>query len=522
MLIFTSMLIILGCNINEISMDENEIKTEQLKLDTTGVYKMKDIAIFKNYLKDKFNKENFKSIEYTKILEDNQNVNIINRDNKISYSTLVEKGDSVFEFLIYTKKDKKEQFIIAELVSDNDIQFLNLHTFTGRVTFRESKGKILGIEKFENGIPIKDYNKSVICGSVSTPVSCVSGLHFPGEPCAYSGGSGAAYYDTFFVMCADGGEYINPDWGGGGGSYGSGGNLVNPYDLTSPQALNYIIERRGGSFLSSGEINFLNSNPAIGNSLKYYFLDDQNYPNSTDFLHWTINFFIQNPTATWPLFKNWFITKSEGIIGEYKGGISDELFSHQIFQQHSLPPMAQYELAFPSRPNVEYPDYYRDSETNTVVYNNYIGGRLKQLFNQNGGDVSTNPFYNACAARQSYAHNKLGIMIPFQHNDLKGDYGWNYILKASLMGIFLEKTYGTPTHQLVGSDANDLNKIKTFLQGKTGIYLVINKNPDIAGYTGHTDMIKNRYVSGGANVTNSSGTSTVNGGIKHIYIWELH
>ena len=115
-------------------------------------------------------------------------------------------------------------------------------------------------------------------------------------------------------------------------------------------------------------------------------------------------------------------------------------------------------------------------------------------------------------------------MIPFQHNDLKGNNDWNYILMASKMGIFLEKTFDAPTHKLEGADANNLTKVANFLKGKTGIYLIINNDPSKdngAGYTGHTDMIKNGYVSGGANVTYPNG-SIIKGGIKHIYIWELN
>ena len=59
-----------------------------------------------------------------------------------------------------------------------------------------------------------------------------------------------------------------------------------------------------------------------------------------------------------------------------------------------------------------------------------------------------------------------------------------------------------------------------FLKGKTGIYLVINNDREKAGYTGHTDMIKNGWVSGGANVTYPNG-KIINGGLKYIYIWEL-
>ena len=230
-----------------------------------------------------------------------------------------------------------------------------------------------------------------------------------------------------------------------------------------------------------------------------------------------MGFLSQNPDISWAQFENWFITKTEGQDGEYN--LASEFdFAQQTFQQHSLPTMARYEMAFPSKPNITYPNDYRDAQPNYIVYNDYVGGRLKQMFNQNGGDVVGNPFRNACAVRQSYAHNKMGIIIPFQHNDLKGDNDWNYIMTASKIGIFLEKTYGSPTYKLIGADANDPTKVANFLKGKTGIYLIINNDPSKetgAGYTGHTDMIKNGYVSGGANADG------VKKGIKYIYIWEL-
>ena len=203
--------------------------------------------------------------------------------------------------------------------------------------------------------------------------------------------------------------------------------------------------------------------------------------------------------------------ENEGQDGEYDLA-SEIAFQQQQFQKHSLPSMADYEKAFPSKPNAIYPDYYRDAVPNYEVYNNYVGGRLKQLFNLNGGAQNTaNPYYNTCAVRQSYAHNKLGIMIPFQNNDSKGDNNWNYILTASKMGVFLEGTYGPPTYKLVGTDANDLKKIGEFLKGKTGIYLVINNDREKAGYTGHTDMIKNGGVSGGENVTYLNGKIIMGG-----------
>lgn len=284
------------------------------------------------------------------------------------------------------------------------------------------------------------------------------------------------------------------------------------YLANNMSALGYPLTSTENSFLSNSNNNTITSGLSI-------YLENNKNQQGTQFVKWAIAFFMQNNDITWAQFKNWFITKSDSQSMEYDNGISDAVFSQQTFQQHSLPKMSDYELAFPSKPNPTYPDYYRDAESNINVYNNYVGGRLKAKFNE-GPMNSSNELWNACATRQSYAHNKLGIMIPFQHNDLIGDNNWNYIVKASTMGIFLEKTYGALTYKLIGADANDKNKIAKFLEGKTGIYLSINNDRSLAGFSGHTDMIKNGYVSGGANVTNSNG-NIVNGGIKYIYIWEL-
>ena len=502
--------------------DENYSQPVQVKIDTTGIYKMMDVPLFKDYLQRNLSSENFRSQEYVNVLNDDNLVDVINLNNKVSYSTLVNKENLVYQVLIYTKKEEKEQMLIAELTSDVEIQDFKLNKFTGTIIFKDLNLNVLGNEMFENGHSIKSYSKS-ICGYVTTAVSCASGRHFPGEACAYSGTSGSAYYDTEILNCSGGhAESLDPNWGGGG--IGGGGGGFNPYDFSPSEALLYYLEIKGGTGFSTQQLSYLQNNPLVADSLKYYFLNDEN-SGSPSLLHWSVNFFIQNPNTSWVLFQNWFLTtRNEGQFGEYYDGISDDVFSQQTFQQYPLPSMANYEIAFPSKPNATYPNFYRDTQPNYVVYNDYIGGRLKQLFNQNGGNISTNPYYNACAARQSYALNKLGIMITFQHNDLKGNNDWNYILTASKMGVFLEKTFGVPTHKLEGADANNPSKIAEFLKGKTGVYLVINKDPskkDGAGYTGHTDMIKNGYVSGGANVTNSNG-SIIKGGIKHIYIWELN
>jgi len=57
--------------------------------------------------------------------------------------------------------------------------------------------------------------------------------------------------------------------------------------------------------------------------------------------------------------------------------------------------------------------------------------------------------------------------------------------------------------------------VANFLEGKTGIYVIVNNNSTTAGYIGHVDLIQNGHIPGGANATN------VPGGIKSIRIWEF-
>jgi len=393
------------------------------------------------------------------------------------------------------------------------------------------KGDYQGVLKITD---INGNNKTENHAKNST--TCMVEMHVPcyGASCPCSDWNGMTYY--IMATCTNGGGGSSGGSTGGnpGGPPSGGGGGTVPNVPTTEQINNFI------AFLSLSSHAYITENIGALTDITNYFSQNGLAPRHQGFITsileyvtkkdiaWSsfnpiftsaVVYINQNPNTTWEQYENWFITKSDSQSMEYDNGISDAVFSQQTFQQHSLPKMSDYELAFPSKPNLTYPDYYRDAESNINVYNNYVGGRLKAKFNE-GPMNSSNELWNACATRQSYAHNKLGIMIPFQHNDLIGDNNWNYIVKASTMGIFLEKTYGAPTYKLIGADANDKNKIAKFLEGKTGIYLSINNDRSLAGFSGHTDMIKNGYVSGGANVTNSNG-NIVNGGIKYIYIWEL-
>ena len=464
----------------------------------------------------------------------------------IKVNTLSDKDFTFSNLVINVKNNKIEEYIYHY---KPEAQWLRAY-IAGEENNYEGVLKITDIDGNDTR---KTYSRQA-----STPTTCMVYIH---EPCYGSGCPCTDYNGVTYYMAATcgggGGDGNSGDYPSGELSGGGGGGTV-PSVPTSEQINSFI------AFLSPSIHAYITQNTNTLTDINNYFIQNGLSPKHQSFItsileyverkdiawftfsstfnsavaykkqypdNWikistiqdfAFDFMLQNPNTSWTQFQNWFMGESEGQDGEYDLA-SEIAFQQQQFQKHSLPSMTSYENAFPSNPNATYPNYYRDAAPNYEVYNNYVGGRLKQLFNQNGGNIIGNPYRNACAVRQSFTHNKLGIMIPFQHNDHKGDYNWNYILTASKMGVFLEGTYGPPTHKLIGTDANDLKKIGDFLKGKTGIYLVINNDPSKntgAGYTGHTDMIKNGYVSGGANVTNSSG-QIVRGGIKYIYIWEL-
>ena len=535
-IVIIALLFTYGCRTESLS-DENTIQTVQLKTDTTGTYKMKDVPIFKNYLQQKFIEENKNSQEYTNLLNDDQIVEVINKKDKISYSTLLEKGNSVFEYLIFTKKEDKEQLIIAELKSDKEISHLTLSTFTGFVSYKEINEKVIGKERFENGIPVKINSKSV-CGWVTTAVSCAAGLHFPGESCAYAGKTGAAYYQTETIPCGSGNEhqeYINPDWGGGGG-----GNGTNPFLLSPPEALNHYLQNRGEASLTSQQINFLNNNSTIANELKYYFLvrDFNHQYIPTTFLHWSMNFFMQNSSngisnVSWTQFQNWFmnpngtpnlnleswfITKTEGQDGEYIDNI-DNVLSTINYQTRQMPTYSQYISNYPKLDYPGYPGYYQQMPASQVY--TIVGNPLLQLYLDKGGDKPGSPYRNACTVRWSLAMNRLGILIPNNSESLRGadmnGQSRYYYIRATTANDAMVKIFGEPKHSnvLTGAAANDPKTVMDFLNGKTGIYVIVNADPNKAKYTGHVDIIQNGHVPGGSNHEN------VPGGIKSIKIWEF-
>ncbi|WP_312902843.1 hypothetical protein [Chryseobacterium taichungense] len=302
-LVIIAMLFIWGCRSESLnSIDEVPILSVSGKTDTTGTYKMKDVPDFKNYLQKKLISSISKSNEGSDLFPDDKLVDVINIHGKVSYSTVVNKGNSVFDILVYTVSEKEKSFFIAEFVSDKEMAYLDFHLFNGTVNYKAGSGEIFSSIRFENGKPLSQTtNKVVGCiTTITTPVSCIEGLHMPGQPCAYAGTLNAAYYDTQIINNCHTNQIYN-DIGGGGG-YGSGGGGSNPaYNLPAPNALNYMLLQIGMPTLNSQQFSYVQNNIATAEKLRTYFLDNQNI-NGANFLYWGIDFLRQNPSVSWEEF----------------------------------------------------------------------------------------------------------------------------------------------------------------------------------------------------------------------------
>jgi hypothetical protein len=164
--------------------------------------------------------------------------------------------------------------------------------------------------------------------------------------------------------------------------------------------------------------------------------------------------------------------------------------------------------------------------TNPIAeLNNPGSGKL--IKPKNAYKKSTEKFYcpdhdclNACAIRASRGLLYSGIQIPVlkyngSQRTQKGGDGKNYILDAVSFNTYMIAKFGETSSKLEGTDANDPVKVAALLNGKNGIYVIVNSNTKTAGYSGHCDLIIN-----GKNI--SGAYTTPRGGVKSIRIWTLN
>ena len=362
-------------------------------------------------------------------------------------------------------------------------------------------------------ISIDGYSSGGGCYEIG--YSCPSGWHNSLnelDSCEYS------YYQwsatTLAVPC----ETFSGGGGGGGGS-GSGGSpnpppAPNPYTApVIPTTLSVAI----GSYianLSPAQTAWWDSTDGnIKNDIIFYL--NQNIKNDVikieakNFINWSINYLINNPNVSWAQLQNWFMKPSEGKDGSYDATFWED--PNLNLPQQNLPSMQNFLYAFPKIQNGN----VISNMPSTQVYQ-LVGGSI--LSNHASGNVN---YQNACSLRGSRALNYAGASIPVVHQNgiqktEKGGDNENYILSAKAFNKYMNITFGPPTYRLTFADiGGNLDNIANFLQGKNGIYTIINRSPGIAGYSGHVDIIINGQCLGGANANPP-------GGVEYIETWELN
>ncbi|WP_288434863.1 T6SS effector amidase Tae4 family protein [uncultured Chryseobacterium sp.] len=360
--------------------------------------------------------------------------------------------------------------------------------------------------------------------TVDMVFSCYTGEHHSGNESSWDGcnwqnadgGYPPLHITTVALVCTastalgDDGAPGGGTGSGDGGGLGGGNNTETPTIPTLGRFFFYVKKLP----VDLKAIINDTANTEFYDGFKTYY--DVNYGSveAEEFITWALQFKQNNPTISWRQFENWFLTKSEGADGEPIDNL-DDVLNTISYQNKQMPTYSQFVGAFPKLDYPGYPGYFKQMPASQIYP--MVGGNLEYLYNSSGQD--TGPYRNACTVRFSLAMNRLGFYIPnnslSRQGALENGQPRYYYLQAKTAGDFMSKTFGNPTHILEGTDANNPDKVAKFLEGKTGIYVIVNNNSTTAGYTGHVDLIQNGHIPGGANATN------VPGGIKSIRIWEF-
>lgn len=229
---------------------------------------------------------------------------------------------------------------------------------------------------------------------------------------------------------------------------------------------------------------------------------------------------LNPPNSEFPTTLNLTFDELDNMFGNSEGQDGEIINNPNLIEyeepviQRPLPKLSDWLIFFPKISNTQKMEAWQ-------VYD-LVGGSLKRSF-----ESEPKIYENACAVRGSRALNysdpskpipilKYGnppIQITQKGADQK-----NYILNAVAFEKYMIDAYGDTPIQLVGNAANNFSEVFKLLKGKSGIYVIINKDVSAstgAGYSGHVDAIIN-----GRCITNSY--ITPRGGVKSIRIWILN
>lgn len=292
--------LLLSCRTEELSTENASETNLNLKTLSTGIHKMSEAPLFEKFLRDKVLINNyFEQGKFTYLLNDNQPIYIVNKNNKISYSTVITNPDSSFNVLVYTI-GTKESFFIAEYIPDSNISNNTMYNFTGVVNYKTINQETVGSMLFEKGKPLSESSKTNSKSTCTTTIitlahSCKSSKkHMPWEQCDLSGDS-APYYETFSnTFCEGYQDTFYNDWQDGG-SYGSpfppGGFGIN-------EAYYYL-------FVNNPDIKAKYN--TFSADVKTFLRNNFDTTEDEEFFKFSVNFFYENPNMTIQQFQNWFI-----------------------------------------------------------------------------------------------------------------------------------------------------------------------------------------------------------------------
>lgn len=236
-----------------------------------------------------------------------------------------------------------------------------------------------------------------------------------------------------------------------------------------------------------------------------------NYTSSAiNFAKEAISFLKDNSQYSFDQYENWFSPFNAELETNPTIVNPDDITFDTPLTQQTLPTFSTFLTNFPKRATS---GNYRPMST-TDAYTLAGGSLLYSHIYQNA------QYNNACSIRASRGLLYSGIQIPVlkyngSQRTQKGGDGKNYILDAVSFNTYMIAKFGETSAKLEGADANDPIKVAALLNGKNGIYVIVNSNTATAGYSVHCDVIIN-----GKCISNAF--TTPNGGVKSIRIWTLN
>jgi len=555
--LLSSFFIMTNCQTEDIHKDTITIENTVKKTKEVNFVSLKNIPDVENIVNG-IKKEKSVTNKSINSLDLNQDkiIELLRENGDKSYSLLIDKtfkeGEPYsVENLNVLSENGDYKVLITKWIPLDGKPFYDVEKFIGDLQYFDLNGNLLHSLKIGINDKTAKSNQTaksqlvitigcwtydlIFCGCSDSPYKIVSS--------SYTCGSGSTSGTTTSGGTTSTGSTTDTSSSGSGG-ISSGGTTVYSGTGTTTFVPNIPTEdeverKMYNTFLTSlskDQYNFLGYYPNVNQDV-FNYLADNNFASanklvakkminsafisytlgtnaSIEFVEWGSNYLIQNSTVTYLQFQNWFMTQSEGKDGDDIIDLNDVLntLSYQI---RSLPTYTNFENNFPKLYWPEHPYYYQTMPAKSVY--SIVGGYLESLYLNNG--QNSGPYKNACAVRISLALNKIGISIPTNAVTRQGatvnGISQNYFLQAISVNDFMIKTFGDSTYKLEGADANDKNKIAKLLEGKYGIYVIVNNSSTTAGYTGHADLIKNGYVIGGAN-------TSPKGGVKSIRIWILN